>query len=410
MTEPDLPPSALRRRWGVLVGLAIGYVAVYLARKNLAVAIPLLQQTFGASKEQVGAIASAGTLAYALGKVLGGPVVDRIGGRAGFLGALAGVAAFSALTGAAPSLAWIGVAYAANRAFGAGAWGAMLSLVPSWFSGRRVAAAVAILSLSYVAGGAAATLFAREVMALGGGYRALFTAPAVAVAITALTLSRVIRRGPHADARSGSEEAAPAPPDVRAYGAMLRSRTLLLGCALSFLVTLLREAFNTWSVDFLAQAQGGAAALEVAAVQSIGFDLAGAVGIVAMGAGYSALGPRGGVRLVVASLVALAAAIALLPHVASRPLAAAALLAAIGFLVYGPFSLLGGLLSLDAGGARMAASAAGLIDGVGYVASALAGFALGRVLDEGGYTVGFTGLAALALASAALASRLRLRA
>lgn len=388
----------------VLAALCLGYVGVYLARKNLAVAIPLLQDDLHLSREQVGAIASTGTLAYAVGKIVLGPVVDRLGGRAGFLASLVFVAIASALTGASPALPFIMIGYAANRGAGAASWGAMLKLVPSWFSGPRVASAIAVLSLSYVAGGAAATLFAREVVRLGGGWPALFVAPSVAILAMLPVLALVVRAGP----RVATRETAPsARADLRA---LARSPTMVLGCALSFLVTLLREAFNTWSVDFLTQAGGGRAALEVAAVQSVGFDVAGAVGIVGMGAAWSALGARRGTWMIVASLVALAGAIAALPLVANRPLAASAVLAAVGLLVYGPFSLLGGLLALAAGGERTAATAAGVVDGVGYVASALAGVTLGRVLDAWGYHVGFGGLAVLALLSAVLASRLRLEA
>ena len=394
-----------RKRWSVLGGLVLGYFAIYLARKNLAVAIPLLQSAFGASKEEVGAVASAGTITYAIGKVAGGPLVDRIGGRTSFLGALVTVAIFTALAGAAPSLAWIGFFYAANRAFGAGAWGAMLKLVPSWFSGARVATAIAVLSLSYVGGGAAATMLARS--AIPYGYRAVLAAPALPIALVAGVSFWLVRPGPLAVAAGDRQ-----PIDASAYLRLLRNRTLLLACALSFLITLLREAFNTWSVDFLAHANGngGTGSLELAAMQSVGFDIAGAVGILALGAAYTALGPRRGLWVVVASIALLAPAIFMLPYLGTRPLAAAGLLAVIGFLLYGPFSLLGGLLSLDAGGPRMAATAAGLTDGVGYIASALAGVGLGRILDQGGYSVAFTILAALALLAALLASRLRLAA
>jgi sugar phosphate permease len=394
------------RAWAVLVALCVGYVGVYLARKNLAVAIPLLLDGLGLTREQAGAIASTGTIAYALGKVVGGPVVDRLGGRAGFLASLVLVAVFSVLTGAAPSLSWIMVGYAANRGVGAVAWGAMLKLLPGWFIGRVVAMAVAVLSLSYVAGGAAATLLAREVVQRGGSWRSVFVAPGLALLALLPLMWLAVRAGPHAeDDRLAADGATTEAPGIRT---LLRSKTMLLGCALSFLVTLLREAFNTWSIDFLTQAGGGHVPLEVAAVQSVGFDLAGVVGIVGMGAAWTALGAKRGLWVVVASLVALAVAIASLPAVGGHPLAASAVLAAVGLLVYGPFSLLGGLLALAAGGARAAATASGLVDGVGYVASALAGATLGRVLDVWGYRVGFGGLSGLALVAAVLASRLRL--
>ncbi len=397
--------SRTTRGAAVLAALSLGYIGIYLARKNLAVAIPLLQTDLGITKEGAGVIASAGTLAYAVGKVGLGPLVDRVGGRAGFLVSVAAVGLCSGLTGLAPSLAFLVAGYAANRAVAAGAWGAMLKFVPTWFTSRAAAMAVAVLSLSYVAGGFGATMFAREVVKHGGGYRAVFGAPAFAIALMLPLLFLLVRQGPLVVREDVKEAGATAKVP---FFALFRNPTMVLGCALSFLVTLLREAFNTWSIDFLVQSNGGRAALEAAALQSVGFDVAGGLGIVVMAAAWTALGARRGTWLVVGSLVALGLAIASLPSVATRPLGATMLLAGVGFLVYGPFSLLGGLVALSAGGERAAASAAGFIDGIGYVASALAGVTLGRVLDLWGYRVGFFGLAGLAFLAAALASRLRL--
>src|SRR2546422_8155684 len=47
----------------------------------------------------------------------------------------------------------------------------------------------------------------------------------------------------------------------------------------------------------------------------------------------------------------------------------------------------------------------GMIDGVGYVGGSLSGSALGWLLDRGGYSLGFTCLAALTLISAVLSLR-----
>ena len=59
------------------------------------------------------------------------------------------------------------------------------------------------------------------------------------------------------------------------------------------------------------------------------------------------------------------------------------------------------------GGARLAATAAGIIDGVGYVAGALAGVTLGRLLDLGGYGLGFGVLAGITAVSALIALALK---
>lgn len=108
-TEPVLTvttpqASSGRAGWGVMAALAAGYIGIYLCRKNLAVAVPMLQRSFGATKAQIGIVASIGTLAYAAGKVINGPIVDRIGDRRGFLVSLAAVALFGAAGAFAPGL------------------------------------------------------------------------------------------------------------------------------------------------------------------------------------------------------------------------------------------------------------------------------------------------------------------
>src|SRR5208282_1302777 len=77
----------------------LGYIGVYLCRKNFAVAVPLLVAAFSTNRAQVGAIESYGTLTYAVGKLFWGPnIVDRFGGRVCFFVLLAGVAIFGGLS------------------------------------------------------------------------------------------------------------------------------------------------------------------------------------------------------------------------------------------------------------------------------------------------------------------------
>jgi len=73
---------------------------------------------------------------------------------------------------------------------------------------------------------------------------------------------------------------------------------------------------------------------------------------------------------------------------------------AIGFLVYGPYSLLSGVLAVEVRGGEFTATVAGLVDGVGYVAGFLSGVCFGKLLMLGGYTLGFQVMAALTLVSA----------
>jgi sugar phosphate permease len=74
----------------------------------------------------------------------------------------------------------------------------------------------------------------------------------------------------------------------------------------------------------------------------------------------------------------------------------------IGFLVYGPYSLLGGVLSVEVRGKEFAATVSGLVDGTGYFAGILSGTVFGKLLMIGGYRLGFETMAGLTLTAAGL--------
>ena len=401
---PAAHSSSGRAGWVVVGALMAGYIGIYLCRKNLSVAVPLLQDALGASKKEVGHIASAGALAYAAGKLLLGPVVDKIGGRAGFLLSLAAVALFGAAGAFAPGLALLTTAYGLNRFVGSAAWGGMIKLVPTWFQRSRAATVIGVMSVSYVVGGLAATLLARTIVGAGGGWRAVMGLPSIALVAIAIPCIFLVRRGPlHA------ETGAPAKKRPLAeYISLFRRPQFLVVCALSFTITLMRESFAIWSVDFLTSIQGSSKSVVTAALQSIGFDIAGIVAILVSGAAYDKVAPPRRRFLVAGTLALLSAVLFILPGAAkASSLAGVVLIGLVGLLVYGPYSLLAGVLAVESGGAKLAATTAGIIDGIGYIAAVLAGSTLGLLLDIGGYTLGFRALAAVTATAAVIALALR---
>ena len=74
----------------------------------------------------------------------------------------------------------------------------------------------------------------------------------------------------------------------------------------------------------------------------------------------------------------------------------------IGFLVYGPYSLLGGVLSVEVQGKEYAATVSGWVDGTGYIAGVVSGVVFGALLSLGGYRLGFAAMAMITLVSAGL--------
>ncbi len=387
----------MSRRVLVIAGLFVGYVGVYLCRKNYSVAVPLLNKE-GVDEVITGRIASIGTAAYMIGKFSLGPLTDKIGARAAFLFSLLAVALFGALGGLTPSVLLLGGFYALNRFFGAGGWPAMMKTAPTWYEKKDIGVVVAVLSVSYVVGGILATLLATGVVELGFGWQEVMAFPSLALVILLGFCFVTVRPGPLVPPAEQKVEKV-----AGATWILLRSPRFLIVCALSFVLTLMRETFNTWSVAYLAQLNPGGS-IGAASVKSTSFDIAGCGSILLMGVVWDKVPARFHRWVIGGVLALLAALLALFPETAHAvPASAPWFLFGIGLLVYGPYSLLAGALAVESGGARLAGSASGIIDGVGYAASILAGEAFGRIVKSAGYDFGFRCLAGLTVVAAVLA-------
>jgi MFS transporter, OPA family, sugar phosphate sensor protein UhpC len=101
----------------ILWGATFAYTIYYFCRVNISIAIPFLQKSLGASKTELGLIASSLQIAYGAGKFLNGAMGDHVNPRyfmaAGLM--LSGLAnlAFSR----SASLRWLAVIWALNGWF-----------------------------------------------------------------------------------------------------------------------------------------------------------------------------------------------------------------------------------------------------------------------------------------------------
>ncbi len=400
-------PGAYPTRWraGMYLGtLVLGYIGIYICRKNFSVAIPLIREEFGVTKEAIGQLASLSTLAYMVGKVAFGPVIDRLGGRVCFLVCLMLVALFGAWGAFVPSLGGLTLAYSLNRLAGAGGWGAMVKLVPDWFGERNRPFAFAVLSLSFVFGGVVATLLAGWIAgASGGSWRWVMGGPSLVLVAVLIGCAVVLPRERAVVVSATDGAAAKGRFQWVQVRDLFRTPQFWVVCALSFTLTLLRETFNTWTVDFFKTEGGSEVSHRIAAFLSTPFDACGAVGILLLGWVFGRVTPAGRRALLFVILALLGALLFALPSLARQGLwVATVAVGLVGFLTYGPYSLLAGVLSLEIRGRAYVATVAGLVDAAGYLAAVLAGAQFGRLLDLGGYAMAFPCLAVLAMISAVL--------
>lgn len=409
-SQPDVAsdPAAAEagptwRPWLLLSSLVLGYIGIYLCRKNFGVANPLIREAFHLSREQIGAVASYSTVAYMLGKFVFGPVTDRIGGRIAFMLSLLAVCVFGALGGLVGSLPMLTLVYSLNRFAGAAGWGGMLKQVPDWFPSRALPFAIGILSLSFVFGGVCSTLLAGAIAAWSGNdWRWVMSGPSIVLAVI-WCLCWASFRGLTPSQSHAPKKLGESGWQLQRLREVASSRQFWIVLALSFTLNLLRETFNTWAVDFFKTSGGAHISSRIAAFLSTPFDGCGAAGIVFMGWVFGRIGTFARMCILFAFLAAVALLIYLLPALGTRNLIIAAVsVGAIGFLAYGPYSLLAGLFAVEIKGKEYAGTLAGIFDGVGYLAAILSGAQFGRLVDVGGYRLGFNCLAGLAAISAVL--------
>ncbi|HEY9126736.1 MAG TPA: MFS transporter, partial [Acidobacteriaceae bacterium] len=341
-----------------IVLLVLGYSGYYFCRSDFSVALPLLKQDLARhgiplsiATVRLGSIASAGVLAYAIGKFLCGSLADLFGGKRSFLAGMAGSIVFTilfALGGGFPifTLAWIG-----NRLFQSAGWVGLVKVSSRWYSYSIYGTVMAVISLSYLFGDAAS----REVMALlldaGMGWRGLFFTGAASLAALFLANFLLLRETPlernlpapqtnPLNVYAGSEEITASAKTglIAILRPLLASKFFWMVCGLSLGTTLLRETFNLWTPTYFADFVGLSTA--DAASRSALFPLFGGVSVLVAGWMSDRLGLNGRSLVLFGGLAAGAACLFLLANVSGHgnPWVPVGLVALIGFLLLGPYS------------------------------------------------------------------------
>jgi sugar phosphate permease len=404
--------------------LAFGYMGYYFCRSDFSVVLPLLIQELGrhgispdAAKIYFGSIVSAGVLAYAIGKFLSGSMADLFGGRKNFLGGMAGSILFTLMFAASGTLPFFTLAWIGNRLVQSGGWAGLVKVTSRWFSYSRYGSVMGVLCLSYLFGDAACRYIMSLLLDAGMGWRGIFVVGAASLSVLLVINWIFLRETPQ-------ERGLPAPEvnplnvyagtddesseDRLPLWAILRplftSVPFWLVCVLSVGTTLLRETFNFWTPTYFVQYVGLSSA--EAASRSALFPLFGGVSVVVSGILSDRLGLNGRNRVLFSGLALVAfclLALAWTPA-SANPWVAVGLIALTGFFLLGPYAYLSGAISLDFGGKRGSATAAGIMDGVGYLAAGfLSGDTMARVTVDYGWKNAFLMLAGVGFLTAVVA-------
>lgn len=370
---PNFPPVSLQARMVVLTYLA--YFFYYFTRKHLGIATHALVND-GFSEEHIALVQTGYGVCYAIGQFMSGALGDRVGPRLGLAVGMILSAIATLAFGMFPFIGVLAVCLTLNGLFQSTGWPNCCKLVTLWVSDAKRGRVMGFWLTCYIFGSLVANMFAGYILE-HHGWREVFLFTGVTVLVVGIVQGLFLISKPedagysfgHADLETKDGE-----ESKEGFSRMIREpAVLLLGFSYTGL-KFVRYAFFAWLPYYLATAvrlSDGEAAYV-----SNGFEVGGVLGLLIGGVIADRLFPKNRCRLAFFALLGMVGAlIAYRAGSASGGVWGNVLgLAMIGFCLYIADAIISGTAAQDIGGTGSAASAAGIINGIGSTAQLFAGF------------------------------------
>ena len=407
--EPDQPVAdslALRRLQVLVFALTwLSYASYYLTRKNLSVVKSRLHETMQISTMALGAIETLYLASYALGQFASGALGDRIGARKLLALGMIGSAAATFAFGASSTVLPFALAFVVNGVMQSTGWSGNVKAMQPFFSSQHRGRIMGLWTTNYQAGGLCATAVATFLLT-HYGWRAAFFGPALWVVAIGLLVALFLVQRPE---DRGLPPIEPAPVKVTSHQpdaaptllTLLRLPALwTLGLAY-FGLKLIRYSLLFWLPFYLKQflhyseAQAG--------YLSLPFEIGGIVGSIVIGWLSDRYFRHSRLKITVPTILLLGVSLISYQRLGGSGLwVNAALLSCVGFLLFGPDSLLSGTMSQDIGGRAATGRVAGIINGMGSVGAVFSSLIVAKVSETYGWSALFYGFCAVTVLTAAL--------
>ncbi len=414
---PPLRSHGFNRR-GIANWLVLGstYAAMYMARYNISLANKSLSDEYGWSKTQIGAIISTATLVYGISAMFNGPIADRIGGRKAMLIGATGAFVFNTLFGLGAYMGFLGTgtlllgflatAWTLNMYFQSYSALALIKVNSAWFHVTERGGFSAIFGSMIQSGraGVYALLGAAAVVALPWQWK--FFLPAMIVAVMTVVLFLVVKDSPKdagmddfdpEDASSGDTEKI----TFRYVARKVFTNPIAITIAIAeFCTGLVRQGFEQWFPRYMQEVQHLQLDNPIFKKNAMAVVLAGIAGAFVAGFMSDLLfkNRRAPVAFIGYTLQCICLAVVWKAPSLDLVIAAFVVNSLAISMVH---SMLSGTASMDFGGKRAAATAAGMFDGMQYVGGSFVGVGMGFLLDTYGWgawgpsMIGFSALGAI---------------
>ncbi|MCM2278443.1 MAG: MFS transporter [Oligoflexia bacterium] len=398
--------------------LGFTYAAMYMGRYNLSMANKSLSNTYGWDKTQVGAIISSALLIYGISAMFNGPIADKIGGRKAMLIGAAGTVVFNLAFGLGAYLGFLGTGTLLLGYFTT-VWSlcayfqsysalALIKVNASWFHIRERGVFSGIFG-SMIQSGRALIFFVGGILVVMLPWQWVFFVPAMIVGVMTILTYLYVMDAPEdcglppldvQDASSGDTEKVSVKYVLRK---VLTNPVALTIAFAEFCTGFVRHGFEQWFPRYMQEAQGLALESPIFQKGAGAVVIAGILG--ALTAGTLSDWVFKGRRAPMAFL-GYATQVICLAIVWKAPSMNWVILAFVlnSFAISIVHSMLSGTASMDFGGKKAAATAAGFFDGMQYIGGSVVGVGMGWMLESFGWgawgpsMIGFSLLGAVLMA------------
>ncbi|MCB1181377.1 MAG: MFS transporter [Chlamydiia bacterium] len=388
------------RYWRIRIfySMFIGYVFYYFTRKSFTFAMPALMQDLGFNKAQLGILGSVLYITYGLSKFVSGVMSDQANPRFFMAIGLIITGCATIFFGFSSSLLLLAVFWGINGWFQGWGWPPCARLLTHWYSQSERGSWWSFWSTSHNVGGFLIPILVGYCISYFGWRGAMFVPGGLCVVMGILLMDR-LRDTPQSlglpkiekwrDDYSGTEQ------KIQSKEKELSTREILFDYVLtnkwvwllaiaSFFVYVVRMAINDWSALYLIETKNYTI-MEANACVAF-FEVGGLFGMLVAGwlSDKVSSGKRGPMN-VVFSLGMLLSVLVLWLMPGVGPFFDTAILFTIGFFLFGPQMLIG-LAAAELSHKKAAGTASGFAGWFAYFGAASAGYPLGKVAQDYGWS------------------------
>jgi OPA family glycerol-3-phosphate transporter-like MFS transporter/OPA family sugar phosphate sensor protein UhpC-like MFS transporter len=411
--EPISDPAEVRRLYAhyrprILFWSTVGYGTFYFVRKNLSIALPIMQQQLGLSKSSLGLILTLHGVFYGVSKFLNGIAADRANARLFMAVALLASAVVNVFFGLSSSLFFLGGFWLINGFFQGMGYPPCARLLTHWFSPKELATKMSFWNASHSLGGGTIVVLCGYLIAHFGSWRICFFVPSGIAVIMACLLLIYLRDTPESvglpeiEGTAGPDVDRESEAEFRRFlwEKVFSNKYIWLVSAANFFVYTIRFAVFDWGPTVLKEAKG--VQIVNAGWMVFSFEVAGLVGMIVTGYLTDRLFRGRATPLSLMCMLLCGASVYLFWMVPGRMVWLNTLmLMSAGFFVYGPQALIG-VTAANLATKRAAATAVGLTSIFGYASTVLSGWGMGTLVQHYGWAPAFKCLIGVALAGAFL--------